>query len=84
MSLQPLPQLLQELFGFRPIPKSQQHAVTVLNQIWEEGFLGFSYGFRPGHGQHQSLTILSSSAAIPNGRCLPSSFGIQTRRDGFA
>src|SRR5664279_6035083 len=28
--------------------------------------------------------ILSSSAAIPNGRCLPSAFGIQTLRDGFA
>jgi retron-type reverse transcriptase len=29
--------------------KVVQHAVgTVLNQIWEEDFLGFSYGFRPG------------------------------------
>jgi retron-type reverse transcriptase len=31
--------------------KVVQHAVgTVLNQIWEEHFLGFSYGFRPGRG----------------------------------
>jgi hypothetical protein len=29
-------------------------------------------------------TILSSSAAIPNGRCLPSAFGIQTLREGCA
>jgi RNA-directed DNA polymerase len=29
--------------------KILQHAAgTVLNQIWEEDFLGFSYGFRPG------------------------------------
>ncbi len=39
--------------------KIVQHAVgTVLNQIWEEDFLGFSYGFRPGRGQHQALDAL--------------------------
>ena len=26
----------------------QQAVVTVLNQIYEDDFLGFSYGFRPG------------------------------------
>ena len=31
---------------------------TVLNQIWEEDFLGFSYGFRPGRGQHDALDAL--------------------------
>ena len=32
--------------------KIVQHAVgRVLNQIWEEDFLGFSYGFRPGRSQ---------------------------------
>src|SRR5207245_8138367 len=32
--------------------KVVQHAVgTILNQIWEEDFLGFSYGFRPGRSQ---------------------------------
>ena len=39
--------------------KVVQHAVgTVLNQIWEEDFLGFSYGFRPGRSQHQALDAL--------------------------
>nr|WP_240000818.1 MULTISPECIES: reverse transcriptase domain-containing protein [unclassified Photorhabdus] len=33
----------------------QQAAVTVLNQIYETDFLGFSYGFRPGRGQHDAL-----------------------------
>ena len=39
--------------------KIVQYAVgTVLNQIWEEDFLGFSYGFRPGRGQHDALDAL--------------------------
>jgi group II intron reverse transcriptase/maturase len=39
--------------------KIVQHAVvTVLNQIYEEDFLGFSYGFRPGRSQHQALDAL--------------------------
>jgi group II intron reverse transcriptase/maturase len=39
--------------------KVVQHAVgTVLNQIWEEDFLGFSYGFRPGRSQHDALDAL--------------------------
>ena len=29
--------------------------VTVLNQIYEEDFLGFSYGFRPGRSQLDAL-----------------------------
>ena len=33
----------------------QQAVVTVLNQIYEEDFLGFSYGFRPGRSQHRCL-----------------------------
>ena len=33
----------------------QYAAGTVLNQIWEEDFLGFSYGFRPGRGQPDAL-----------------------------
>jgi RNA-directed DNA polymerase len=32
--------------------------VTVLNQIYEEDFVGFSYGFRPGRSQHQALDAL--------------------------
>ncbi len=36
----------------------QQAVVTVLNQIYEEGFLGFSYGFRPGRNPHDALDAL--------------------------
>jgi group II intron reverse transcriptase/maturase len=40
--------------------KIVQHAVvTILNQIYEEDFLGFSYGFRPGRSQHNALDALS-------------------------
>ena len=39
--------------------KVVQYAVgTVLNQIWEKDFLGFSYGFRPGRCQHDALDAL--------------------------
>jgi group II intron reverse transcriptase/maturase len=39
--------------------KIVQHAVgRVLHQIWEEDFLGFSYGFRPGRGQQDALDAL--------------------------
>jgi len=37
----------------------QQAVVTILNEIYEEDFLGFSYGFRPGRGQHDALDALS-------------------------
>jgi len=36
----------------------QRAAVTVLNCIYEEEFLGFSYGFRPKRGQHDCLDAL--------------------------
>jgi group II intron reverse transcriptase/maturase len=40
--------------------KIVQRAVTaVLNRIYEEDFLGFSYGFRPGRGQHDALDALA-------------------------
>jgi retron-type reverse transcriptase len=32
---------------------------AVVNQIYEEDFLGFSYGFRPGRSQHDALDALS-------------------------
>jgi len=39
--------------------KIVQYAVgTVLNQIWEEDFLGFSYGFRAGRSQQDALDAL--------------------------
>ena len=37
----------------------QQAVVTVLNQIYEADFKGFSYGFRPGLGPHQALDALT-------------------------
>lgn len=36
----------------------QRAVVSVLNAIYEEDFLGFSYGFRPGRGQHDALDAL--------------------------
>jgi group II intron reverse transcriptase/maturase len=36
----------------------QRAAVEVLNAIYETDFLGFSYGFRPGRGQHNALDAL--------------------------
>jgi RNA-directed DNA polymerase len=36
----------------------QRATVEVLNCIFEEDFLGFSYGFRPGRGQHNALDAL--------------------------
>jgi RNA-directed DNA polymerase len=37
----------------------QGACVMVLNAIYEEDFLGFSYGFRPGRGPHDALDALS-------------------------
>jgi len=36
----------------------QAAVVAVLNSIWDEDFLGFSYGFRPGRRQHDALDAL--------------------------
>ena len=36
----------------------QQAVVFILNQIYEEDFRGFSYGFRPRRSQHQALDAL--------------------------
>lgn len=37
----------------------QQAVVTILNQIYEEDFRGFSYGYRPGRSPHHALDALS-------------------------
>ncbi len=37
----------------------QRAVVEVLNAIYEEDFLGFSYGFRPGRGPHDALDALA-------------------------
>jgi len=39
----------------------QGAVVMVLNAIYEEDFLGFSYGFRPGRGAHDALDALSTA-----------------------
>jgi RNA-directed DNA polymerase len=36
----------------------QRAVAAVLSEIYEEDFLGFSYGFRPGRGQHDALDAL--------------------------
>ena len=36
----------------------QQAVVKVLNEIYEEDFRGFSYGFRPGRSPHMALDAL--------------------------
>jgi RNA-directed DNA polymerase len=38
----------------------QRAVVEVLNAIYEEDFLGFSYGFRPGRGPHDALDALAA------------------------
>ena len=37
----------------------QQAVATILNEIYEADFCGFSYGFRPGRNPHQALDALS-------------------------
>ena len=44
----------------------QAAVVVILTPIYEAEFLGFSYGFRPGRGQHDALDALA--------------YGIQTRK----
>jgi group II intron reverse transcriptase/maturase len=38
----------------------QRAVVEVLNAIYEQDFLGFSYGFRPGRGPHDALDALAT------------------------
>ena len=45
----------------------QRAVVQVLNAIYEEDFLGFSYGFRPGRGQHDALDALAVGNHIDEG-----------------
>ena len=40
----------------------QRATAAVLNAIYEEDFLGFSYGFRPGRGTHDALDALWSGS----------------------
>ncbi|WP_456301599.1 reverse transcriptase domain-containing protein [Paraburkholderia tropica] len=43
----------------------QRAVVEVLNAIYEEDFLGFSYGFRPGRSQHDALDALATAITHP-------------------
>src|SRR5215831_17806127 len=46
----------------------QQAVVTILNQIYEMDFKGFSYGFRPGRNPHQALDAARLWRAVLNRR----------------
>ena len=50
----------------------QQAVVTILNQIYEVDFKGFSYGFRPGRNPHKALDarIFARWHAIPRDTAL--------------
>src|SRR3954452_17886286 len=49
----------------------QRAVAAVLNEIYEEDFLGFSYGFRPGRSQHDALDALyvGISVSARSGTC---------------
>jgi RNA-directed DNA polymerase len=42
----------------------QRAVVEVLNAIYEEDFLGFSYGFRPGRSPHDALDALAAGITM--------------------
>src|SRR3954465_4440234 len=42
----------------------QRATAAVLNAIYEEDFLGFSYGFRPGRGAHDALAVGITSTKV--------------------
>ena len=46
---------------------SRARSSMVLNAIYEEDFLGFSYGFRPGRGPHDALDALAVGIDQPEG-----------------
>ena len=57
----------------------QRAVAAVLSAIYEESFLGFSYGFRPGRSQHHALDALivgiSSRRALMNVQLRPPNLG---------
>lgn len=48
----------------------QAATVTILNQIYEEDFLGFSYGFRPGRSRHDALDALAFAIEHKKVNCI--------------
>jgi retron-type reverse transcriptase len=49
----------------------QRAVVEVLNQIYEEDFAGFSYGFRPGLSAHDALDSLSAGIVTKKVNWIP-------------
>ena len=47
----------------------QQAMVWVLNQVYEEDFVGFSYGFRP--GRRGQSAVLKARAYVQSGKRIP-------------
>jgi retron-type reverse transcriptase len=45
----------------------QAAVVALLTPVYEAEFLGFSYGFRPGRGQHEALDALAYLHFLPIG-----------------
>jgi RNA-directed DNA polymerase len=58
----PKPDGRQRLLGIAALEDKivQRAVVEVLDAIYETDFLGFSYGFRPGWGQHDALDALAA------------------------
>src|SRR5437868_9186418 len=48
----------------------QRATAAVLNAIYEEDFLGFSYGFRPGRGAHDALDALAVGIGSRKVNCI--------------
>ena len=57
----PKPDGRERLLGIASLEDKivQQAVVRVLQAIYEQDFVGFSYGFRPGRSQHDALDALS-------------------------
>jgi retron-type reverse transcriptase len=47
----------------------QREVVEVLNAIYEQDFLGFSHGFRPGKSAHNALDAVSVSTCTMRSTC---------------
>ncbi|MCP6412316.1 reverse transcriptase domain-containing protein, partial [Klebsiella pneumoniae] len=44
----------------------QYALVKILNAVYENDFMGFSYGFRPGRSQHDALDALATGLVRTN------------------
>ncbi len=67
----------------------QRAVAAVLNAIYEEDFLGFSYGFRPGRSQHDALDALivgitSRKVNYDSGRRYCRASSMRSARNGWS